>query len=94
VNGRLLDLVLASIPMATAKADITRWARGQRLAQGRIAKESRDGGPSIQEALERVDDLRDFADNLSATVDRERAERENLAFHLTWARVRRAFGVG
>ena len=46
------------------------------------------------EALERVDDLRETADALRATVDIRRTEEENLAFHLVWARVRLAYGVG
>jgi hypothetical protein len=49
---------------------------------------------TLAEALERVDDLRDTADALGATADIRRSEEENLAFHLVWARVRRAFGVG
>jgi hypothetical protein len=49
---------------------------------------------TLDDALERVDDLRHFADGLGATVDPGIGEEENLAFHLTWARVRRAFGVG
>jgi hypothetical protein len=47
----------------------------------------------LGEALARIDDLRRVADAAGARTPRGRAERENLAFHLTWARLRRAFGV-
>jgi len=33
-------------------------------------------------------------DTLGAKASLAAARRENLAFHLTWARVRRAFGLG
>lgn len=75
----------------TNKADIMRWARGHELAQRKIAAEARRSQPSFQEALERVDDLRQFADELGAT---EVDDDENLAFHRAWAEVRKAFGYG
>jgi len=89
-NGcAMLFLVTTARPV-----DIARWAQGQRLAQRRIASEARRRNMGLDEALERVDELRRFAGRLGAGVSRERAERENLAFHLTWQRVRRAYGLG
>ncbi len=75
-----------------SKADVVRWAQGHALAERRIQREARRSMPDFSEALERVDDLRVVADALGATVDARRYEAENLAFHLTWASVRRAFG--
>jgi hypothetical protein len=76
------------------RAEVQRWAQGHRAAARRIAEEARREQVSFSEALERVDDLGRAADALGAREDRRRAEVENLSFHLTWARVRRAFGFG
>jgi len=80
--------------MVDDKADVARWARGQRLAAERIARESARDEVPLSEALERVDDLRRWADSWGAVADHGSAERENLAYHLVWAQVRRAYGVG
>jgi hypothetical protein len=50
--------------------------------------------PDLKKALDRVEELRRLADGLGAKVDPARRERENLAFHLAWRRVRRAAGLG
>jgi hypothetical protein len=70
-----------------------RWDKGQRLAQRRIAREAQRK-LSLSEALGRVDELRRFAQDLKAQVGLRQAARENLAFHLAWRRVRRAYGLG
>jgi hypothetical protein len=80
--------------MDTTAADIRRWARGQESAGLRTAREERTGTMPFLEALARVDDLRDIADAMGATVDPRRSAEDNLAFHLIWARVRRAWGIG
>jgi hypothetical protein len=80
--------------VSNSKAAVQRWLRGQRVAARRIAHEARRARPDLADALERVDDLRRLADRLRATVEPARRERENLAFHLTWRRVRRASGIG
>jgi hypothetical protein len=80
--------------MRHRKADVARWIRGQRRAGARVAKAARSAKPELGAALDRVDALRRFADRQGATIDRARAERENLAYHLVWRRVRRAMGVG
>jgi hypothetical protein len=80
--------------MVMQKAEVARWAHGHRLASRRIAEEAARERPSLGEALARVDDLREVANDLGAHVDCVEAEEENLAFHVTWALVRRAFGVG
>jgi hypothetical protein len=77
---------------ATTVADIRRWASGLEAA-GRRATRERSAVP-FAEALARIDDLRDAADALGAAADITRSEEDNLAFHLVWARVRRAYGVG
>lgn len=73
--------------------DVVRWARGQRLAQRRIAREARLESLGLEQSLDRVDDLRELAKSLAPKSQAE-SERENLAFHLTWRSVRRAFGLG
>ena len=76
------------------KTKIVRWARGQRVAAQRIASEARRRPePAGAETLARIDDLRRVADSLGARESPD-AARENLAFHVTWARLRRACGVG
>jgi hypothetical protein len=80
--------------MTHGRADVLRWMRGHRLASRRIARETRRSKLDLETVLGRIDDLRHFADDLGTTVDKGRAERENLAFHLAWRRVRRALGVG
>jgi len=80
--------------MDSPKADIRRWAPAQELAARRILSEAARDRVTFVEALERFDDLRSVADAAGATADPERSQLENLAFHLTWARVRRAFGLG
>jgi hypothetical protein len=80
--------------MLDRKADVARWARGQRLASRRIAQEGRRTGVRLADDLAHLDDMRRFADALGATVSPSDAERENLAFHSAWMRVRRALGVG
>jgi len=64
------------------------------LAQRRIASEAQGAKLSLGEALGRVDELRRFAQGLKARVGLRQAARENLAFHLAWRRVRRAYGLG
>jgi hypothetical protein len=64
------------------------------LAQRRIAREARTAKLPLAEALDRVDELRAVATSLKATTSRTRARRENLAFHWTWRRLRRACGFG
>jgi hypothetical protein len=78
--------------MKATVADIRRWASGLEAAGRRASRER--GTVTFAEALERVDDLRDTADALGATAGTRRREEDNLAFHLVWARVRRAYGVG
>jgi hypothetical protein len=78
--------------MTATPADIKRWASGLVSAGRRATRERRT--VAFAEALDRIDDLRDAADALGATVDTRRSEEDNLAFHLVWARVRRAYGVG
>jgi hypothetical protein len=78
--------------MKATVADIRRWASGLESAGRRATRERRT--VAFAEALERIDDLRDTADALGATADTRRSEEDNLAFHLVWARVRRAYGVG
>jgi hypothetical protein len=80
--------------MPSSKASLQRWLNGQRRASRRIAREASQVTPNLAALLARVEELRRFADGLGAEVDTTRSERENLAFHLTWKRVRRAFGVG
>ena len=72
---------------------MVRWARGQRLAQERIAREAQRKPLGLDEALERVDALRHFGQGFTRAGG-QRSERENLAFHLTWRQVRRAYGLG
>ena len=76
------------------KAAIVQWARGQRLAEQRIAREANAREASFDLELERVDELRELADALGAKTDPELAHAENLAFHLTWAKLRRVLGFG
>jgi uncharacterized coiled-coil DUF342 family protein len=76
------------------RLDILRWASGQRLAQRRIAREARTATLDLAETLDRIDELRELARSLNAKVVRARAARENLAFHRTFARLRRAHGFG
>jgi hypothetical protein len=78
--------------MQATASDIRRWARGLETAGRRTARVERT--MPFADALELVDDLRDTADALGATADIRRSEEENLAYHLVWARVRRAYGVG
>jgi hypothetical protein len=80
--------------VAESKAAVRRWARGQRNAAQRIARDTRRKRPNLGEALARVEDLRRFADGLRATRLATPAERENLRFHLIWRRLRRASGFG
>jgi hypothetical protein len=80
--------------MKPAKSDVVRWVEGQRLAAERTAKEARREPLDLTQALDRIDDLKRAANSLGARKNGTRAERDNLAFHLTWARVRRAFGFG
>lgn len=80
--------------MVNSRASVQRWLRGQRRASSRIAREAFEATPDFGDALDRVDELRRFADALGAKVNPSRRERENLAFHLVWKRVRRAAGLG
>jgi len=80
--------------MSTSKASLERWLQGQRRTSERIAREARRARPDLADALERVDELRHFADGLGAEIAPARRDRENLAFHHAWRRVRRAAGLG
>jgi hypothetical protein len=80
--------------MQGSRAAVQRWARRQRQVSTRIAREERRSPRSLSAALAHVDQLRQLAADLGATSTSPRAQQENLAFHLTWQRVRRAFGVG
>lgn len=94
-KGRALwHVVACHIVSSVRRADVLRWVRGQQLAQRRIAREARARKVTFGEALDRVDELRSVASDLKAATSRARAQRENLAFHSTWQRVRRAYGLG
>jgi hypothetical protein len=80
--------------MRHSKASVARWLRGQNRAGRRIAAQAARRPPELDAALRAVDELRRFADASGAVVDPARSERENLAFHLTWRRLRRVFDVG
>jgi hypothetical protein len=80
--------------MQSSKMLAKRWAQGQRRASLEVARDARRAEPDLSAALRSVDELRRFADQRGARGGRRRAERENLAFHLAWRRVRRAFGFG
>ena len=82
------------VRMKASKAAVARWARGHELAARRIAWEAGRQRIPFAVALARVDELRRVADGFGAKVARARAERENLAFHLSWSRLRQAYGVG
>ena len=60
------------------RADVVRWARGQRLAQERIAREAQRKALGLDQALERVDELRHFAQGFTRAGGQP-SERENLA---------------
>lgn len=80
--------------MTERAADVLRWVRGQKLAARRIARERQQDTMDLGAALDRVDELRAFADSLGTRPHRARAQRENLSFHLTWSRLRQALGFG
>jgi hypothetical protein len=83
-----------SASRATPSRDIERWARGHALAAERIQREAYREERTLEETIDRIDELRGLADVLGAPLERDQAESENLAFHLTWARVRRACRLG